>query len=95
MINQLEHHPYLVQKELQEFCRQKDIRFEAWSPLMQGGVFAIPLLQDLAAKYNKTIAQIVLRWNIQNGIISIPKSIQPERIAENFAIWDFELAMER
>ncbi|RYD97352.1 MAG: aldo/keto reductase [Sphingobacteriales bacterium] len=94
MINQLEHHPYLVQKQLQEFCQQHDIRFEAWSPLMQGGVFAIPLLQDLSAKYHKTIAQIVLRWNLQNDIISIPKSIRPERIAENFNIWDFELSPE-
>lgn len=94
MINQLEHHPYLVQKDLQEFCRQQDIRFEAWSPLMQGGVFTIPLLQDLASKYNKTIAQIVLRWNMQNGIVSIPKSIHPKRIAENYDIWDFEIAAE-
>lgn len=94
MINQMEHHPYLVQKELQVFCRQHGIRFEAWSPLMQGGVFAIPLLQELSLKYNKTIAQIVLRWNIQNGIISIPKSIHPERIAENFDIWDFEISTE-
>ncbi|MBL7704415.1 MAG: aldo/keto reductase [Taibaiella sp.] len=94
MVNQLEHHPYLVQKELQAFCRQQDICFEAWSPLMQGGVFAIPLLQDLASKYDKTIAQVVLRWNIQNGIISIPKSIHPERIAGNFDIWNFELTTE-
>jgi len=94
MINQLEHHPYLLQKDLQEFCRQNEMRFEAWSPLMQGGVFAIPLLQDLAQQYNKTIAQLVLRWNMQSGIISIPKSIQPERIAENYAIWDFEIAAE-
>lgn len=91
MINQLEHHPYLVQKDLQQFCQQHQIRFEAWSPLMQGGVFSIPLLQELSLKYNKTIAQVVLRWNIQNGIISIPKSIHPERIAENFDIWDFEI----
>lgn len=91
MINQLEHHPYLAQKDLQDFCRRQEIRFEAWSPLMQGGVFTIPLLQELSLKYNKTIAQLVLRWNIQNGIISIPKSIHPERIKENFDIWNFEI----
>ncbi|HRP89668.1 MAG TPA: aldo/keto reductase [Edaphocola sp.] len=91
MVNQLEHHPYLVQKELQTFCRQNLIQFEAWSPLMQGGVFEIPLLEQLSKKYNKSIAQVVLRWNIQNEIVVIPKSIHSERIKQNFEIWDFEI----
>lgn len=94
MVNQLEHHPYLVQKELQDFCRQRQIQFEAWSPLMQGGIFKIELLQALAARYGKTVAQIVLRWNIQNGIVTIPKSTNPERILENSQIFDFVLGDE-
>lgn len=91
MVNQLEHHPYLVQASLQQFCKDEGIQFEAWSPLMQGGIFSIPLLQELAAKHGKSVAQIVLRWNVQNGIVTIPKSVTPERIIENSQIFDFEL----
>lgn len=93
MVNQLEHHPYLVQKELQRFCEQHQIQFEAWRPLMGGNLmFEIPVLRTLAERYGKTPAQILLRWNIQNNIVTIPKSIDPRRLKENFDIWDFELS---
>jgi diketogulonate reductase-like aldo/keto reductase len=94
MVNQVEHHPYLVQPALKNFCDAHNIVMEAWSPLMQGHVFEVPFLAELAQKYKKTIAQIVLRWNIQKDIVVIPKSIHPERLAENFAIWDFEITPE-
>ena len=67
---------------------------EAWSPLMQGQVFAIDVLQALAAKYNKSIAQIVLRWNIDKGVVVLPKSVTPSRIKENFEVFDFKLNSE-
>lgn len=94
MVNQLEHHPYLVQKSLQAFCKQHKIQFEAWRPLMGGGLGEVELLQALAKKYGKSPAQVVLRWNIQNDIVTIPKSINPKRIAENFDIWNFEISNE-
>lgn len=92
MVNQLEHHPLLVQKDLQLFCQQNQIQFEAWRPLMGGSLLSeLELLQELAQKYQKTPAQILLRWNIQNNIVTIPKSITPQRIRDNFNIWDFAL----
>ena len=94
MINQVEFHPFLVQQPLIDFCKQNNIQFQAWSPLMQGNVINIELLKELAAKYKKTVAQIVLRWNLQKGVVTIPKSIRPERIVENSQIFDFELLPE-
>lgn len=94
MVNQVEHHPYLVQSNLKSFCDAHNVQYEAWSPLMQGHIFEVPFLAELSQKYNRTIAQIVLRWNIQKGIVVIPKSIHPDRLAENFAIWDFELTAD-
>jgi diketogulonate reductase-like aldo/keto reductase len=94
MINQVELHPRLNQQEVRDFCKKYNIVVEAWAPLMQGKVFEIPLLHSLAEKYNKTISQIVLRWDLQMGLVTIPKSITPERIKENADIFDFELAQE-
>jgi diketogulonate reductase-like aldo/keto reductase len=91
-VNQIEYHPHLQQPELLEFCRQKKIQVEAWSPLMQGEVFTVKEINDLAEKYGKTAVQIVLRWNIQNGIVTIPKSSRRERIIDNADIFSFELA---
>jgi diketogulonate reductase-like aldo/keto reductase len=91
MVNQVEFHPYLVQQPLVDFCKANKIQFEAWRPLMQGEVFNIPLLHQLAEKYQRTIAQIVLRWNIQMGVVTIPKSINYDRMKSNFQIFDFEL----
>lgn len=94
MVNQVEYHPYLTQRELQLFCQEHNVQLEAWSPLMQGKILEDPILVKLAAKYAKTVAQIVLRWDLQNGVVTIPKSIKPERIKENADIFDFELSAE-
>jgi diketogulonate reductase-like aldo/keto reductase len=94
MVNQMEFHPYLVQQDLLTYCNSKKIQYEAWSPMMQGKIFDIELFKDLAAKYNKTIAQIVLRWDLQKGVITIPKSSKKERIKANAEIFDFELSEE-
>lgn len=90
MVNQVELHPLLTQKDLLQFCRQHHIQVEAWSPLMQGHLDH-PLLKVLSTKYERTPAQIVLRWNLQIGIITIPKSVTQHRIEENAKIFDFEL----
>jgi len=92
-VNQVEFHPLLTQKELLGFCKDKGIQLEAWSPLMQGNL-DVPLLAELADKYQKTPAQIVLRWDLQNGVVTIPKSITPHRIEENSKIFDFTLSAE-
>ncbi|WP_349352338.1 MULTISPECIES: aldo/keto reductase [unclassified Flagellimonas] len=94
MVNQMEFHPYLVQQDLIDFCVSKNIQYEAWSPLMQGHIFDLDVMNDLASKYNKTIAQVVLRWDLQKGVITIPKSSKPERIKANANLFDFELSDE-
>lgn len=94
MVNQMEFHPYLVQQELVDFCNEKGIQYEAWSPLMQGHIFDVDIMKDLAKKYNKTVAQIVLRWDLQKGVVTIPKSSKRERIIANADVFDFELSQE-
>ena len=94
MVNQYEFHPQLLQGELLEFCHKNDIQPEAWSPIMKGQVKDIPLLKDLAVKYQKSPVQIVLRWDIQKGVVTIPKSVTPERIKQNAELFDFELSEE-
>jgi methylglyoxal/glyoxal reductase len=91
MVNQVEFHPYLTQKSLHTFCKEHNIQLEAWSPLMKGKVVNIPQIKTLAKKYNKTCAQIVLRWNIQLGVVTIPKSVNKDRIKENADLFDFNL----
>jgi diketogulonate reductase-like aldo/keto reductase len=91
MVNQVEYHPLLSQQELRAFCNSNKIQLEAWSPLMQGNLDN-PLLSELAAEYGKSPAQIILRWDIQNGVVTIPKSITPSRIQENSEIFDFTLS---
>lgn len=91
-VNQVEFHPYLFLPDLLEFCKAHDIQLEAWSPLAKGQVAADPRIQKLAEKYQRTPAQIVLRWDLQHGIVTIPKSTHAERIAENTRIFDFELS---
>ena len=93
-INQVEFHPELAQPELLEYCNIQGIRLEAWSPLMQGRVTQVPVLQKLATKYGKTPAQITLRWDLQKGVVTIPKSVTPQRIKSNIEIFDFELSKE-
>ncbi|MGG3871868.1 aldo/keto reductase [Brevibacillus laterosporus] len=93
MVNQIELHPLLSQKELLTYCKQNNIQVEAWSPLMQGNLDH-PVLAKLAQKYEKTPAQIVLRWHLQNGVVIIPKSVKEHRIKENAALFDFALSDE-
>lgn len=92
-VNQVEYHPLLTQEPLKQYCDKHNIPLTAWSPLMQGNL-DLPLLQELAEKYGKSPAQIVLRWDIQQGVITIPKSTTPSRIVENADIFDFELSAE-
>lgn len=94
MVNQVEYHPRFNQRELHDFCKKHGIQLEAWSPLMQGGLLEDPILVELAKKYNKSTAQIIIRWDIQTGVVTIPKSVKPHRIAENKDVFDFELSEE-
>lgn len=91
MVNQVECHPRLTQKELKSFFQEQGIQLEAWSPLMQGQLLDNPDLLEIANKYNKSIAQVILRWDLQNGIVTIPKSTKEQRIVENASVFDFEL----
>lgn len=94
MVDQLEFHPWLVQPELQEFCKKNNIQYEAWSPLMQGKIFEQDIVNDIAEKHGKSPAQIILRWDLQHGIITIPKSVKKDHIQSNVDIFDFELSKE-
>ncbi|MFP4365409.1 MAG: aldo/keto reductase [Spirochaetia bacterium] len=91
MINQVELHPYLQQKQLRQFCNAKGIIVESWSPLARARVTEDNVLQEVGRKYGKTEAQITIRWHIQSGLVVIPKSAHKERIQENFNVFDFEL----
>jgi diketogulonate reductase-like aldo/keto reductase len=93
-VNQVEFHPYLLQPELLKFCQDNQIQLEAWSPLMKGQVASDKTHLALAEKYARTPAQIVLRWDLQHGVVTIPKSARAERIVENAGIFDFELSEE-
>ena len=94
MINQIELHPLLSQTKLRTYCKEKYIQVEAWSPLGQGTLLEHPELLDIAKIHNKSVAQIILRWDLQNDIITIPKSIREIRMKENIDIFDFELTGE-
>jgi len=94
MVNQVELHPLLSQVELRNFLKENSIQVEAWAPLMQGQLFENETLLKIAKAHNKSIAQIVLRWHLQNEIVIIPKSIKEHRIQENANIFDFELTTE-
>ncbi|GAB0171723.1 aldo/keto reductase [Lysinibacillus sp. CTST325] len=94
VINQIEFHPHLTQKEVRAYCKEKGIQVEAWSPLMNGSLLEELLIQQLASKYDKTPAQIVLRYDVQHGVVTIPKTMTPARMAENLTVFDFALAEE-
>lgn len=94
MINQIEFHPRLTQGKVRTFCKENDIQVEAWSPLMVGKLLDNEILKEIAHNHNKSIAQIILRWDIQNGVVTIPKSTKVGRIIENSQIFDFELTNE-
>lgn len=93
-VNQIELHPQLQQIETQEFCKKHNILIEAWAPLGKARYFDHPTLVKLANKHKKTSAQIIIRWQFQSGIITIPKSVRKERQEENVDIFDFELSDE-
>ncbi len=93
-VNQVEFHPLLTQKKLLVFCKEHNIQMEAWAPLMRGGVLDAPIIKKIAEKYGKTPAQVVLRWDLQHGVVTIPKSVREERIKENSDIFDFQLTSE-
>lgn len=94
MVNQVEYHPSLTQKELQSFCKQEGIQLEAWSPLKKGQLQEDPTIVEIANKYQKTPAQIIIRWDLQNEVVTIPKSVKEHRIIENADVFDFELSPE-
>lgn len=95
-VNQVECHPLLSQEPLRAYCDKLNIAFEAWSPLGGGGGNLVNdgRLQKIGAKYNKSAAQVILRWDLQCGIITIPKSVHKDRIAANRDIYDFELTQD-
>ena len=95
-INQIERHPHYQRAEELKIMEELGVQPEAWAPFAEGlkGMFNEPVLADIAAKYGKTPAQVILRWNVQQGVIVIPKSVHRERMEENLDIWDFELDAE-
>jgi diketogulonate reductase-like aldo/keto reductase len=94
MVNQMEFHPYLVQQDLIDYCNVHKIQYEAWSPMMQGRIFELKSIKKIGLKYGKSPAQVVLRWDLQKGVITIPKSAKKERIIDNAGLFDFELSNE-
>lgn len=93
-VNQIEYHPYLQQPELIEYCSRKGIQPEAWSPIIKGRVNNISAIQSIAAGHHKNPVQVTLRWELQKGVIVIPKSVRKERIISNADVFDFELTGE-
>lgn len=93
-VNQVEFHPFLYQQNLLQFCEKNRIQLEAYSPLTRGEKLSHPKLSKLAKKYDKTSAQILIRWSLQHGLVVIPKSIHEERIRENCEVFDFQLEPE-
>jgi len=94
MVDQIEIHPGLNQQEAVDYCKKHDIVVEAWGPFSQGHLFKTSEFDDLVKKYNKTVAQICLRWHLQRGILPLPKSVTSSRIIENTQLFDFELSQE-
>lgn len=95
-VNQIETHPFHQQNEAQQFLQDNNIQIESWGPFAEGknDIFTNELLTSIASKYNKSTAQVILKWLTQRGVVAIPKSVRKERMAENFNIFDFELTAE-
>ena len=94
MVNQIEFHPWYMQEEVVQFCKEHQILVEAWSPLGTGKMLNHETLKKLAAKYQKSVAQLCIRWCLQNGTLPLPKSVTPERIIENIQVFDFEITAD-
>lgn len=95
-VNQIETHPFNQQIETQKFLKENRVQIESWGPFAEGrnNIFKNEVLLSIAGKYNKTVAQVILRWMIQREVVVIPKSVHKERIVENFKVFDFELKKE-
>lgn len=95
-INQIETHPFHQQNETQKFLQENNVQIESWGPFAEGknNIFHNELLQSIGTKYNKSIAQVILRWLTQRGVIAIPKSVRKERMQENLHVFDFELSAD-
>ena len=96
MVNQVELHPFFQQENALKIMRDYEVTPEAWGPFAEGkhGIFSHPVLTEIGAKYGKTAAQVALRWNVQRGVVVIPKSTHRERMEQNFDVWNFELTDE-
>lgn len=96
VVNQIETHPFNQQIETQKFLQENNVQIESWGPFAEGknNIFGNELLLSIAGKYQKTVAQVVLRWLTQRGVVAIPKSVRKERMVENFNIFDFDLSPE-
>lgn len=94
MVNQIEFHAGLVQKEAEEFSKQNGVVVEAWAPLCRGRAFGNPVLESIAAKHGKTQAQVLVRWCLDKGVLPLPKSVTPSRIRENINVFDFALSAD-
>jgi len=95
-VNQIETHPFCQQIETQNFLEHNSVQIESWAPFAEGkdNIFENEILLSIASKYNKSVAQVILRWLVQRRVVAIPKSVRKERIVENFSIFDFELSPE-
>src|SRR5947209_2719554 len=95
-VNQIEAHPFNQQIETQKFLQENNVQIESWGPFAEGkhNIFENELLRSIAGKYQKTVAQVIVRWLTQRGVVAIPKSVRKERIVENFNIFDFDLSPE-
>ncbi|MCA0174034.1 aldo/keto reductase, partial [Bacillus sp. RAR_GA_16] len=94
MVNQVEFHPLLNQSELRTYCKQHSIQMEAWSPLAQGKLLDHEVVKEIAEQHGKSTAQVIIRWDLEHEVVTIPKSSNPERIKQNFDVFDFELTSD-
>lgn len=95
VINQVEYHPYLTQSLLKDYLEAQHIQMESWSPLMNAQILTDTVVNEIAREVNHSPAQVIIRWNIQNGVVTIPKSVTPSRINENINVFDFELTQDQ
>ncbi|MBC5841370.1 aldo/keto reductase [Flavobacterium sp. F-380] len=90
-VNQIEYHPGFMQNDCVQFCKSHNILIEGWSPLGRGEVLKNEILIEMGRTYNKSVAQLCIRWALQNQVLPLPKSVTPQRITENFEVFDFEI----
>ncbi|REH77348.1 aldo/keto reductase [Staphylococcus felis] len=95
VINQVEYHPYLTQSRLKDYLEAQHIQMESWSPLMNAQILTDTVVNEIAREVNHSPAQVIIRWNIQNGVVTIPKSVTLSRINENINVFDFELTQDQ